>query len=109
MQWFFTNPNLPPNDSLTPEQIQEKVDQRNGETRELTNKAYQAGGVPPSAADRAAKHSSITRQTAEAKKDRRDASTWREAKSDGGDNQCQPTMHLTSVSGSYNWEDDDDD
>jgi hypothetical protein len=74
------NPNLPPNDSLEPWEIDAKVAGRNAETRHLTEKAYKTGGVPDSAAERAANHSSVTRQTAEAKKDRRDAKTWSKAK-----------------------------
>lgn len=85
MGWFFTNPNLSPNDSLTPKQINEKVAERNKETRDLTEKAYQTGGVPESAAHRAAEHSSIERQTAEGKKARRDADTWHKAKNVWGD------------------------
>lgn len=77
---IFFNPNLPKNDSLTPGEIQAKVDARNSETRELTEKAYETGEVPPSSAKRAAEHSSVTRQTNEAKKDRRDAGTWWRAK-----------------------------
>ena len=74
------NPNLPPNDCLLPYQIQDKVDARNAETEALAKKAYEAGGVPPSAAERAARHMSVTRQTTEAKKDIRDARTWWKAK-----------------------------
>lgn len=70
------NPNLPKNDSLTPGQIEAKVNQRNAETRELAEKAYLAGGVPPSSAQRAAEHSSVERQTSEAKKARTDARHW---------------------------------
>lgn len=75
------NPNLPPNDSLEPWEIELKANLRNAQTRDLTEKAYIAGGVPNSAAERAGKHSSTMRQTPEAKKDRRDARTWWEAKS----------------------------
>ncbi len=84
------NPNLPPNDSLEPWEIDAKVAGRNAETRQLTEKAYKTGGVPDKAAERAANHSSITRQTAEAKKDRRDAKTWWKGKnvwSEGGDDE----------------------
>lgn len=104
------NPNLPQNDSLTPEQIEEKVNERNRDTRGMAKRAYETGGVPESSARRASDHSSITRQTPEAKKARRDAETWYDAKSSqGDDSDCRPTMHLTSTSGQYNWEDDDDD
>ncbi len=78
------NPNLPPNDSLTPEQITTKVRQRNEETQDLAQRAYEVGGVPISAAHRAARHLSTTRQTPEAKKDIRDAATWWKAKRKGG-------------------------
>jgi DNA-binding ferritin-like protein len=74
------NPNLPPNDSLEPWQIEAKVAARNAETRKLTEQALKTGGVPPSTAERAADHSSIARQTPEAKKARRDARTWWRAK-----------------------------
>lgn len=77
---IFFNPNLPPNDSLTPEQIRAKTDERNAQTREMVNRAYQTGGVPVSSAERAAEHSSVARQTAEAKKANRDARTWWKAK-----------------------------
>jgi hypothetical protein len=76
------NPNLPPNDSLTPEEIQAKVRERNAETQELAKQAYITGGVPISAADNAAKHSSITRRTPEAKKAIKDAGIWWKAKND---------------------------
>lgn len=79
------NPNLPHNDSLTPDEIQDKVDERNAQTQELARKAYEAGGVPPSAATRASRHQSITRKTAEAKKDIRDAETWYDAKQHDAD------------------------
>ena len=74
------NPNLNHNDSLTPREIERKVEERNAETTELAQKAYEAGGIPPSSAERAANHSSTTRQTNEAKKDRRDASIWWKSK-----------------------------
>ncbi len=103
------NPNLPQNDSLSPEEIEEKVNERNQNTRDMAKKAYETGGVPESSARRASDHSSITRQTNEGKKARRDAKTWYNAKSSqGDDSDCRPTMHLTSSSGRYNWEDDDD-
>ena len=70
------NPNLPPNDALTPSEIEARAARRNEETRHLAEQAYLTGNVPPSAAGRAADHSSITRQTAEAKKARRDAAHW---------------------------------
>jgi hypothetical protein len=78
------NPNLPPNDSLEPWEIQARGAARNQETRELTEKAYLVGDVPPSAAERAAEHSSVSRQTPEAKKARRDARTWWKAKNSTG-------------------------
>lgn len=74
------NPRLTPNDSLTPNEIEAKVNARNEETRKLAEQAYLTGGVPVSAAERAAEHSSIQRQTAEAKKARKDAKTWWKAK-----------------------------
>jgi hypothetical protein len=74
------NPNLRKNDSLSPEQITARADQRNAETRELVEKAYLASDVPITAAERAANHSSITRQTPEAQKARKDASFWAKAK-----------------------------
>lgn len=70
------NPNLPPNDSLKPWEIEDRVAQLNAQIRKSAEEAYKTGGVPDKAAERAAKHSSITRQTPEAKKDRRDATTW---------------------------------
>lgn len=79
------NPNLPPNDSLEPWEIRAKVAARNAETEDLAKKAYEAGGVPPSAAERAARHMSVTRQTPEAQKDIRDARTWWKAKRDAED------------------------
>lgn len=110
------NPNLPQNDSLTPEQITEKVNKRNQDTRDMAKKAYETGGVPESSSRRASDHSSITRQTNEGKKARRDANTWYEAKAyqhcfgdDSDDSDCRPTIHITRVSGQYNWEEDDDD
>ncbi len=78
------NPNLPPGDSLEPWQIQAKVSARNHETEDLAKKAYEVGGVPPSAAERASRHMSVTRQTPEAKKDIRDARTWWKAKRSKG-------------------------
>lgn len=78
------NPNLRPNDSLTPEQIRAKTDERNAQTREMVSKAYQSGGVPVSSAERAAEHSSVSRQTAEAQKSYRDARTWWNAKNGEG-------------------------
>ncbi len=78
------NPNLPPNDSLRPAEIQARAEARNAETREMVEKAYLTGGVPVSAAERAADHSSVCRQTAEAKKARRDAATWFKAIVFGG-------------------------
>ncbi|MEG3879308.1 hypothetical protein QT972_18305 [Microcoleus sp. herbarium7] len=106
---IFFNPNLNHNDSLSPEEIEDEVDLRNRQTRDMAKKAYETGGVPESSARRAADHSSTTRQTNEAKKARRDAETWYDAKaSQGSDSDCRPTMHLTSTSGQYNWEDDDD-
>jgi hypothetical protein len=77
------NPNLPPNDSLEPWEIEAKVAARNAETRHLTEKAWLTGGVPPSAAERAADHASNARQTPEAKKARRDARTSWGAKNVG--------------------------
>lgn len=74
------NPHLRYNDSLTPEEIAAKAERRNEETRRLTEQAYLAGDVPVKAAERAADHSSVTRQTAEAKKARKDAATWSDAK-----------------------------
>ena len=74
------NPNLPPNDSLEPWQIRGKVTERNNETRELAEKAYEVGGVPPSIAERAADNLSVSRETAQAKKSYRDARTWWKAK-----------------------------
>ncbi len=74
------NPNLPKNDALEPWQIEAKVAARNAETRHLTEKAYLVGDVPPTTAGRAADHSSVTRQTPEAKKARKDAKTWWKAK-----------------------------
>lgn len=79
------NPNLPPNDSLEPWEIRAKVNDRNAETSTLAKKAYEAGGVPPSSADRAAENLSVSRETAEAKKAYRDARTWFYAKSEGGE------------------------
>jgi hypothetical protein len=79
------NPNLPPNDSLEPWEIEAKIAAKNAETRALTERAYKTGGVPDRAAERAAGHSSVTRQTPEAKKDRRDAKTWWKAKNAWGD------------------------
>ncbi len=73
------NPFLRHNDSLSPEEIQAKVDERNQKTREMVKRAYQTGDVPESAADRAAGHSSISRKTAEAQKANRDAAHWSEA------------------------------
>jgi len=78
------NPNLPKNDSLKPGEIEDRANARNAQTRELVEKAYLTGEVPVSAAERAADHSSIQRQTAEAKKARKDARTWWGAQSDGG-------------------------
>jgi hypothetical protein len=74
------NPRLTPDDALTPGEIEAKIAARNEETRRLTEQAYLTGGVPVSAAEKAASHSSIQRQTAEAKKARRDAKTWWKAK-----------------------------
>lgn len=74
------NPNLPNNDALEPCEIEAKVAARNAETRHLTEKAYLVGGVPPTTAERAADHSSIARQTPEAKKARKDAKVWWKAK-----------------------------
>jgi predicted AAA+ superfamily ATPase len=102
------NPNLNHNDSLDPEEIEEKVNERNRDTRDMARRAYETGGVPESASRRASDHSSITRQTPEAKKARRDAETWHDAKSrQGDDSDCHPTMHVRRVL-PYNWEDDDD-
>lgn len=70
------NPNLPKNDSLSPKEIEQKVSDRNSKTRELAEKAYLTSDVPVSAAQAAAEHSSIQRETAQAKKARRDANTW---------------------------------
>jgi hypothetical protein len=81
------NPNLPQNDSLEPWEIQAKIAARNAETRHLTEKAYLAGGVPVSAAEAAANHAAIQRQTASAKKATRDARTWWKAKRDGDDDE----------------------
>lgn len=78
------NPNLRHNDSLSPEEIARRAEQCNENTRQLTEQAYLAADVPPSAAARAADHSSVTRQTGEAKKARRDAATWSRAKLFGG-------------------------
>ncbi len=74
------NPNLPPNDSLEPWEIRAKVAGRNAETRELAQKAYEVGGVPPTTAERAADNLSISRETAEAQKSYRDARSWWNAK-----------------------------
>ena len=74
------NPNLPPNDSLEPWEIRAKVADRNFETRELAEKAYEVGGVPPSIAERAADNLSVSRETAQAQKSYRDARTWYNAK-----------------------------
>lgn len=74
------NPNLPKNDSLEPWEIRAKIAERNLETQTLTEKAYEAAGVPPSIAERAADHSSVCRKTAEAQKAFRDARIWSEAK-----------------------------
>jgi hypothetical protein len=74
------NPRLAPNDALTPSEIEAKVAARNEETRKLTEQAYLTGGIPVSAAQRVADHASVQRQTAEAKKARRDAKTWWKAK-----------------------------
>lgn len=82
------NPNLPPNDSLEPWQIEAKIAARNAETRHLAEQAYLAGGVPPSAAERTAAHSSISRQTPEAKKARRDARIWWKAKNQDWEDGC---------------------
>lgn len=73
------NPNLPPNDSLEPWQINARVSSRNAETEHLAKQAYIVGGVPPTIAERAAEHSSVTRQTPAAKKARRDAGIWHKA------------------------------
>jgi hypothetical protein len=83
------NPRLTPNDSLTPNEIEAKVNARNAETKKLAEQAYLTGGVPVSAAQRAAEHSSIQRQTAEAKKARRDAKTWWKAKFWSDDDECE--------------------
>lgn len=77
------NPNLPKNDSLESWEIRAKIATRNLETQQLTEKAYEAAGVPPSIAWRAADHASVCRQTAEAKKAFRDARTWAEGKRKG--------------------------
>lgn len=74
------NPRLRPNDSLEPDEIEAKAKERNAKTRELTEQAYKTAGVPVSTSERAADHSSVMRQTAEAKKARRDARTWHKAK-----------------------------
>ena len=74
------NPNLPPNDSLEPWEIRARVSSRNSETRQLAEKAYEVGGVPPSTAERAADNLSVSRETAQAKKAYRDARTWWNAK-----------------------------
>lgn len=79
------NPNLPPNDSLEPWEIRAKVASRNFETRQLAEKAYEVGGVPPSIAERAADNLSVSRETAQAKKSYRDARTWFKAKRSEGD------------------------
>jgi hypothetical protein len=80
------NPNRRPNDSLSPEEIAAKAEQRNLETRELTKRAYLTAEVPVTHAERAADHSSVTRQTAEAKKARKDAATWSRTKA--GEGKC---------------------
>lgn len=82
---IFFNPRLNPNDSLTPAEIEAKVNERNAKTRDLAEKAYLTGNVPVSAAQKAADHASIQRQTAEGKKARRDANTWYKAKNIFGD------------------------
>ena len=74
------NPNLPSNDALTPAQIESRVEGRNEETRAMAQNAYKTSGVPDSAASNAAAHASIQRQTGEAKKARKDARTWWDAK-----------------------------
>ncbi len=79
------NPSLPPNDSLEPWEIRAKTASRNFETREMVQKAYEVGGVPPSTAERAADHAAVERQTAEAKKAQKDARTWWKAKNESGD------------------------
>jgi hypothetical protein len=79
------NPNLPPNDCLEPWEIENKIAIRNIETRNLARKAYETGGVPPSAAKRTADHSAIARKTPEAMKACRDARTWWEAKNESRD------------------------
>lgn len=79
------NPNLRPNDSLEPWEIQARVAARNAETEDLARKAYEVGGVPPSAAENASRHMSVTRQTPQAKKDIRDARTWWKAKNYGAE------------------------
>lgn len=79
------NPNLPPNDSLEPWEIRARVSGRNIETRQLAEKAYEVGGVPPSIAERAADNLSVSRETAQAKKSYRDARTWWKAKRSEGD------------------------
>lgn len=78
------NPNLGRNDSLSPKEIEEKVGERNAETRELTEKAYLVGDVPETAAKNAADNSAIQRETFQGKKARRDAATWYNAQSNDG-------------------------
>jgi hypothetical protein len=67
------------NDSLSPEEIEAKVEERNRQTREMANQAYLTSEVPPSTAKRAAEHSSVQRRTPEGQKARRDASHWSKA------------------------------
>lgn len=74
------NPRLRPNDALGSEEIEAKANERNAKTRELTEQAYKTAGVPVSASERAADHSSVMRQTAEAKKARKDARIWHKGK-----------------------------
>jgi hypothetical protein len=92
---IFFNPNLRQNDALPPSEIEAKVAKRNEETRNLAKQAYETGGVPESSAQRAADHSSVSRQTSEGKKARKDARTWFWAK--------QPCMEINTI------EADDDD
>jgi hypothetical protein len=78
------NPNLNHNDSLHPHEIEARARKRNFETREMVEKAYLTGDVPVTAAGNAADHSSVHRETAQAKKTRKDARTWWGAQSNDG-------------------------
>jgi hypothetical protein len=80
MGFLSFNPNLNPRDSITPNEIQDRAEQARAKLETDVKNALEAGGVPETTANRAAKSLASGKQSSVDKKNVKDAQTWYSAK-----------------------------